>query len=92
MHWGKSWKKNAMKYVWALSNIKDKRLVFHTPLFHPCKPLYNLYTYKLNHSQTIWDKKEVLLKIPREHIENLMETQWTKTKNAPPFPPPLLQE
>ncbi len=31
-----------------------KSMHCHTSL-HP--PLYNLYTWKLNHSQTIWDKK-----------------------------------
>jgi hypothetical protein len=49
-------------------------------------PFYNLYAWKLNHGQTIWDKKNEVLNIGnvfgttlvtgKKYFEYLMEIAW----------------
>jgi len=63
------------------------------PLWNWCAGShYKLYTWMLNHSQTIWDKNEVLWEHLGEHIQNLGNILGTWREcigNIPPSPPPL---
>lgn len=62
--------------------------------FHPLKtsmhchislqfPLYNLYKWKLNHSQIIWDKKEG---VTGNILMNTLETENNYLKDPPYLP------
>jgi hypothetical protein len=61
---------------------------------YPFKPwltldmLFTIYIYRnLTIAKQYGIKKRCYSEHLKEHIENLMETQWAKTKNAPPFLP-----
>ncbi len=57
----------------------------------PSTPFSILCTWKLNHGQTIWDKRWRLLGTLRENIENLIRTQCKHIKNIPKSSPLYFQ-